>query len=351
MKTEEMSRLQVLVVNPAVSARYQTLHLLRGLSVGTIHAAANGEEALPMARLRRPDLVLSEWDMPDMDGLALLKAMRGDPQLTQMPLVLVTADVDRSLVEQAVMSGVSDLLVKPYTLRRLEDKILGAVRRGVVPSIGFGATPAEASSPAAEKPVLLVVDDTPDNLRLIVDLFADEYRVKVADSGEKALKICAGPDVPDLVLLDVMMPGMDGYEVARRLRELPQGDAIPVIFVTALDDDASKRRGFDVGAVDFVAKPIDPDLMRLRVRNFMRWLRLHKQRQLEYDRMLADARREAARGRLLQEEVSKPLQAALEQASAWRAEGRLHESQRAALDAIEQGLAQALKATQGLQET
>jgi len=348
---EDLSKLQVLVVNPAIAARYQTLNLLRGISVGIIHAAANGEEALAMARLRKPDLVLSEWVMPDMDGLALLKAMRSDPQLTQTPLVLVMADVDRSLVEQAVIHGVSDLLIKPYSLQRLEDKILGAVRRAAAPALSSGpeASPA-APPPAPEKPVLLAVDDTPDNLRLIADLFAEDYRVKVADNGEKALQICAGATPPDLVLLDVMMPGMDGFEVARRLREQPQGEAIPVMFVTALDDDASKLKGFDVGAVDFVSKPIEPDLMRLRVGNFMRWVQLHKQRQQEFDRMLADARREAQRARQLQDEVKTPLQGALKLLQSMKSDEQDAE-QRSALDAVEQGVQQALQAAEGLQKT
>ena len=345
---EELSKLQVLVVNPAIAARYQTLNLLRSISVGTIHAAANGEEALAMARLRKPDLVLSEWAMPDMDGLALLKAMRSDPQLTQTPLVLVMADVDRSLVEQAVKHGVSDLLIKPYSLQRLEDKILGSVRRATVPTLSSGP---EAQPAAPEKPVLLAVDDTPDNLRLIADLFAEDYRVRVADNGEKALQICAGATPPDLVLLDVMMPGMDGFEVARRLREQPQGEAIPVIFITALDDDDSKRKGFDVGAVDFVSKPIDPELTRLRVGNFMRWVQLHKQRQQEFDRMLADARREAQRARQLQDEVRAPLQSALKLMQELKADAQLQEAQRSTLEAMELGVQQALRAAEGLQES
>ncbi len=345
---DDLSKLQVLVVNPAIAARYQTLNLLRGISVGTIHAASSGEEALAMARLRKPDLVLSEWVMPDMDGLALLKAMRSDPQLTQTPLVLVMADVDRSLVEQAVISGVSDLLIKPYSLQRLEDKILGAVRRAAMPALSSGP---DAPPPAPEKPVLLAVDDTPDNLRLIADLFAEDYRVKVADNGEKALQICAGATPPDLVLLDVMMPGMDGFEVARRLREQPQGEAIPVMFVTALDDDASRLKGFDVGAVDFVSKPIDPDLMRLRVGNFMRWVQLHKQRQQEFDRMLADARREAERARQLQDEVKTPLQGALKLLQGMKTDEQVLDAQRATLDAIELGVQQALRAAEGLQKS
>lgn len=89
---------------------------------------------------------------------------------------------------------------------------------------------------AAARPTVLVVDDTPDNLHLLSQLFKDEYKVKVAFSGEKALTICHSDPPPDLVLLDIMMPEMDGFEVAQRMREHPSSQHIPVIFVTAMTD-------------------------------------------------------------------------------------------------------------------
>jgi len=350
MSEDALDKLQVLVVNPVAGARYQELHLLRQLGIVNVHQASGGEEALQVARLRKPDLVISEWQMLDMDGLALLRALRADPQMSMTPLVLVTADVDRELVRQAVEGGVSDLLVKPYTLQRLEDKVRGALRRTVLPPLVASDAPSPSAA-KAEQPVLLAVDDTPDNLRLMADLFSGEFRVKVADNGEKALAICAGAQPPDLVLLDVMMPGMDGFEVARRLREMPQGEMLPVIFVTALDDEASRVKGFGTGAVDFVTKPIEPDLLLLRVRNFLRWVNLHKQRQQEFDRMLDDARREAQRAQALQDEVKQPLQRALEQARALRDTGKLQEPERGALDGIERRVEQALAAAQKLQQS
>ncbi|AFL73041.1 response regulator [Thiocystis violascens] len=115
-------------------------------------------------------------------------------------------------------------------------------------------------------PTILIVDDSPENLTVLSELLQLDYRVRAATSGEKALRIAATAPWPDLVLLDVMMPGMDGYEVFTRLRADPQTREIPVIFVTAMDSAEAELRGLDVGAVDYIAKPIVPSILLARVR-------------------------------------------------------------------------------------
>ena len=122
-----------------------------------------------------------------------------------------------------------------------------------------------AEKPALEKATVLVVDDTPDNLMLVSGVLNDDYRVKVANSGDKALQICR-MQPPDLILLDIMMPGMDGYEVMRRLRADPATVQIPVIFLTALADSRDEEKGFARGAVDYITKPISPPTVLARVR-------------------------------------------------------------------------------------
>jgi len=115
-----------------------------------------------------------------------------------------------------------------------------------------------------------------DNLLMLSHLFMDKYQVRITHTGEKALEICQSNTPPDLVLLDIMMPGMDGFEVARRMREHPTSEAIPVIFVTAMTGDDARLKGLELGAVDFVTKPVDPDMLKLRVRNFMRFVEQRK---------------------------------------------------------------------------
>ncbi|QAU33331.1 two-component system response regulator [Janthinobacterium sp. 17J80-10] len=116
-----------------------------------------------------------------------------------------------------------------------------------------------------DKPSVLVVDDSPDNLTLIASLLKDIYQVKVANSGEKALRIAGGGNPPDLVLLDIMMPGMDGHEVCRRLKQDTATTHIPVIFLTARSDVTDEEAGLALGAVDYITKPISPAILLARV--------------------------------------------------------------------------------------
>jgi len=116
-----------------------------------------------------------------------------------------------------------------------------------------------------ERPTVLVVDDTPDNLSLMSGLLKDDYKVKVASSGEKALKIAASDTPPDLILLDIMMPGMDGYEVCRQLKADPATRHIPVIFLTAKSEVEDEKMGLELGAVDYITKPISPPIVLARV--------------------------------------------------------------------------------------
>ncbi|HYR05529.1 MAG TPA: response regulator [Gallionella sp.] len=116
-----------------------------------------------------------------------------------------------------------------------------------------------------EKSTLLVVDDTPENIDVMCGIFGADYTIKVANSGRLALEIVATQS-PDLILLDVMMPGMDGYEVCRRLKENEATRDIPIIFVTALGETEDETLGFELGASDYIVKPVNPQIARARVR-------------------------------------------------------------------------------------
>ncbi|MEY4979050.1 MAG: hypothetical protein RLZZ352_1320 [Pseudomonadota bacterium] len=115
------------------------------------------------------------------------------------------------------------------------------------------------------KPTVLVVDDTPDNLALMSGLLKDRYRVKVANHGEKALRIAQGDDPPDLILLDIMMPGLSGYEVCQTLKASPATWDIPIIFLTAITATEDERKGLEMGAADFITKPVNPPILLARV--------------------------------------------------------------------------------------
>ena len=124
-------------------------------------------------------------------------------------------------------------------------------------------------TPAGGRATILVVDDTPENLALMQQLLRDHYKLKGANNGERGLEIAMADPAPDLILLDIMMPGMDGYEVCERLKKSPRTADIPVIFLTARSELEDEEKGFALGAVDYITKPISPSICLARVRTHL----------------------------------------------------------------------------------
>lgn len=299
-----------LVVDDFETMRRVTVNQLRQLGAEKILVAKDGAEALRILRSQLVHVVLSDWNMPVMSGLELLKTLRSDEKLFTLPFVMITAEAERHRVEEAISNGVTSMLLKPYSpaqLRlRLENAFAWKPRKVVavpaeteaqiaerqkqlVDALKRSPEPLSVQAPTPkpmERPTILIVDDTPDNLLLLSQLFKGEYRVKLAQNGHKALEICTSDEPPDLVLLDIMMPDIDGFEVARRMREHPNSESIPVIFVTAMTSADAMKQGLELGAVDFITKPVDPDGMKLKVRNFMRYVELRKGLQADYDAMV-----------------------------------------------------------------
>lgn len=131
--------------------------------------------------------------------------------------------------------------------------------------------------PQPPQKTILIVDDTPINLGVISGALKDLYKTKVATNGEKALAIANGEDKPGLILLDVMMPEMDGYEVCRRLKANPETKEIPVIFLTGQTGTEDETKGFEVGAVDYIHKPFSEPVVKARVRTHLMLREAHEQ--------------------------------------------------------------------------
>lgn len=123
--------------------------------------------------------------------------------------------------------------------------------------------PAPLETLLAKRYKLLVVDDQPINIQVLYQTFSANYDVCMATNGKQALKVCAEQN-PDLILLDIEMPDMNGFEVCQLLKADPLTQNVPVIFVTAHVDETSETQGLDLGAVDFISKPINPKIVRAR---------------------------------------------------------------------------------------
>lgn len=256
--------------------------------------------ALQLLRQTPVSLVLSEQNLAGSTGLTLFEGMRSDDALAEIPFVLMSSAMQRQDVQRAILLGIRDLLVKPFTTQRLLERIQRSLQRD-----DLLTQPRQAQG--EERASILVVDDTPENLQLLAGLFRDQFKVKLAHNGEKAIAICHSDNPPDLILLDVMMPDMDGFEVARRLRQHHASEHIPIIFVTALSDERSREQGLSLGAVDYVFKPIDPTLLRIRVRNLMRYVEHRRQLQTDLDQLLELAALRADMLHLVSHDLQQPL--------------------------------------------
>ena len=147
-----------------------------------------------------------------------------------------------------------------------------------------------------EKKIVLVVDDTPANIQIVNSILRDTYKIRIATNGAKALELAAGTPAPDLILLDVMMPEMDGYEVCTRLKEAAGTRDIPVIFLTGQTEIEDETKGFAVGAVDYIHKPFSPAVVKARVQTHLVLRGMQKQ----LERQLLTIRSELETARQIQ---------------------------------------------------
>ncbi|MBW8305526.1 MAG: EAL domain-containing protein [Thiobacillus sp.] len=267
-----IGRPRILIVDDVHENLHALMNVLRGDYA--ILAATSGEKALELAQHSpQPDLILLDVKMPGMDGYSVLAQLKSHPATADIPVIFVTALAESADEARGLTLGVADYITKPVNPELLHLRVrtqlaLQRYRRNpLMLNISGQRDPGRT-------PSLLVVDDLPENIHELLEALKDDYRIMVARSGAKALEQIEGPTPPDLVLLDVMMPEMDGYEVCRRIKASPVGNRIPVIFVTVVDEPQNKVDGFNIGAADYITKPFDIDEVRARVRTHLELARL-----------------------------------------------------------------------------
>lgn len=273
MTANDNERPRLLIVDDVQENLHALIAILR--DDYAITAATGGVKALELARRQpQPDLILLDVVMPEMDGYAVLTSLKADPATTDIPVIFVTGLDEAGDEARGLGLGAVDYITKPVNAELLRQRVSMQVelrryrRQPVMHDIAM-------DDRRQRLPSLLVVDDVPDNLRELIEALKADYRIKVACDGAKALEIVKTAP-PDLVLLDVIMPGMDGYEVCRRIKAMPHGQGIPVIFVTVLDATTEKVRGFELGAADYVSKPFDIDEVRARIRTHLELTQLRR---------------------------------------------------------------------------
>ena len=257
---------------------HENLHAMMGIlrSEYAILAATSGEKAIELAhRTPQPDLILLDIKMPGMDGYSVLSALKTDPITADIPVIFVTALSEEADEARGLAMGVADYIAKPVNADLLRSRVRAhlELRRY---RVNQGVFDIRSHEDPDHPSTILVVDDVPDNIHELIEALHDDYRIQVAGSGSRALEIIDSTSPPDLVLLDVVMPGIDGYETCRRIKASASGNRIPVIFVTVVDAPADKVRGFEAGAADYITKPFDLAEVRARIRTHVELARLRR---------------------------------------------------------------------------
>ncbi|GAC1459804.1 MAG: hypothetical protein NVSMB8_09830 [Candidatus Limnocylindrales bacterium] len=230
--------------------------------------AVDGQAGLDLARQERPDAILVDLLLPKVDGWTVTRLLREESWAARIPIIAVSALAMPKDRDRARESGCDDFITKPYAPAEL---------RGVLKRYFLDETQPRPAARPAEQPRgvvvpaerlgrVLVVDDEEANIELIVRrLGGAGYETLTATNGTEAIAVALA-EQPDLILMDVMMPGLDGWEATEQLKSDPTTAHIPVVFVTARDQPLDVAKGFEVGGVMYIHKPVEPIELLARVR-------------------------------------------------------------------------------------
>ena len=256
MTTEDKSLILIVEDNPLTL--YVLIEYLERLNLKTV-IARSGEEALRQVESLSPDLILLDVMMPGIDGFETCRRLKGNIHTQEIPVMFITALSNTSERVKGFEAGGVDYITKPFdfkevatriesrlTIQRLQRKL--KMRDSL---LSFG----EPISITDEKATILIVEDNAMTLHLLLG-YLDKFGFNTigAESGENALELVT-QTVPDLVLLDVMLPGIEGFETCRQLKKHFTTRDVPVIFMTALTDTEAKIKGFEAGGADYIIKP------------------------------------------------------------------------------------------------
>lgn len=236
--------------------------------------AEDGEQGVLMAETHLPDLILMDIQLPGMDGLSATKVIKNNPVLNHIPVVALTSHAMRGDDVKASEAGCDGYITKPIDTRHFIENIMRHLpmnenSHDLYEDKADSSIKEEKNYDSTSRYTILVVDDELRNIKLITAMLSSEpYEILQADNGEKALEIINTHRI-DLVLLDVMMPGINGFEVTRIIKNNQETKNIPIILVTALDGSENKTKALEVGADEFLTKPVNKVEIITRVKSIL----------------------------------------------------------------------------------
>jgi PleD family two-component response regulator len=258
-----------LVIDVNSNMRQIIASMLRSIGFKNIFVATNEVQANDIMATESIALIISGWAPGKLDGLRILERVRQAKKTMSIPFLMVTDLIDQDMVRQAVLNGVSEYIVPPFNKMILQKRLDRALKIPIHSSaanvIKQDSSQRFRKKESTKDLNILIVDDVPDNIEIIRGILKPHYRIRALTSGKSVMKVCLSNQPPDIILLDIMMPEVDGLEVCRQLKQNPMTQNIVVIFLTALSEADDIVRGLELGAVDYITKPIQPSVVLARV--------------------------------------------------------------------------------------
>jgi DNA-binding response OmpR family regulator len=357
----------ILIVDDYLLIRTAVRGVLADLGFFNVYQADNGKSAQEVMGKLAIDIVIGDWAMPHMSGMELVQWMRQDDRYARVPFMMLTAETSPAGVRTALQSGVNAYMIKPFTVHSFASKFMAMVGPMAGPALdkrpvqaGPVTAPVAVPAPPAPTPpqdqviglapplaerlkkcTVLIVDDIPTNIEVMAGALKDEYAVKVAINGRKAIEIAQTFHI-DLILLDIMMPVMDGYEVCRLLKADPATADIPIIFLSARDGVDDVVAGLKLGAVDYVSKPADPTILKARLSAHLALSTLLHDLKRQNALLEENANLRADIERMTRHDLKSPIAVALQSSQALQGTS-LNEAQRERVSMIEMAAGNALE--------
>ncbi|MBD3841368.1 MAG: response regulator [Campylobacterales bacterium] len=252
---------KILIVDDIVANLHLTSAMLKDNF--TIVVAKDGFKALELcAKQNQPDLVLLDIQMPQMDGFEVAQRLRADSDTKNIPIIFISGDHKTQYENSKILQLANDYIAKPFDKEQLHiaiNRVLQSTQSNI------NITKGSHMYNTDNKSKVLIVDDAPENITIAIEILKDEYSVTVATSAKKGFEILEQNQNIDLILLDVMMPLMDGFQMCKLIKTNPKLCHIPIIFLTVLEDEKDILKGIELGAVDYVTKPFEPKILKARV--------------------------------------------------------------------------------------
>ena len=301
------NEIKTLIIDTNSSMRQIMVSMLRAMGIRTVIVANNEKQCFDLIATEGINLIVCGWTMPKLNALAILKQIRQTEKTQEIPFIIVSTIIEQAQIIQAVSHGVSEYLVPPFSKQIFEQRIQKAIQtpiRLTATKVTEKINAKRRQNKRSDKQLdVLIVDDIADNITILQELLKDEYRIKAALNAATALKICQSETPPDIILLDIMMPEVDGLTLCKQLKSNPLTQNITIIFVSALDQTSDVVKGLSLGAVDYITKPIVPEIVKARLKVHSQQLLNHKKTQNQVDYLIAQSAQQAEQTHLTQSKL------------------------------------------------